>query len=368
MIKHCPHCGKELPPESNFCPYCMTKLIQEEKVSEKPPQKPKQKKWIIYIGIAAGVLIVAVILWAILRQPAKKNIPAAASAVSAVSSRAVPSSESVSSETSDVSSSVNYDSYVGKWYDEASQNKSDIMTQGGDCLQIVSANSTQMVFSLTAVTKPPTNRIAKIDNVTGQVNGNTISFAFSDDGWGNAGKGTLKLKDGEIYAKVEITEPDSSAQMSLSMQCYFKKVQETSSSQSSAPLDVSQIIEDYSGIRGKLGEETAKSYIDKDTGYEIHTYGAVTVSIDSAHNDTVMNFLIDYTKIKDKKQYCFDALDGNATYKDVTDKYGTSSNESPNNIGKEVGYEYRNGYYVKFIFNKSNNITSIYCFNKSSEE
>ena len=29
-IKKCPHCGRELPIEANFCPYCMTKLIDEK--------------------------------------------------------------------------------------------------------------------------------------------------------------------------------------------------------------------------------------------------------------------------------------------------------------------------------------------------
>ena len=54
-IMLCPSCGKELPKESSFCPYCMTKFTPEIPMDN----QPKKSKKPIYI-IAAVVLLIAV--------------------------------------------------------------------------------------------------------------------------------------------------------------------------------------------------------------------------------------------------------------------------------------------------------------------
>lgn len=50
--KFCRNCGKELPIESTFCPYCMTKLID---VTTGGEIKVKKKKPII-ITVAAAIV------------------------------------------------------------------------------------------------------------------------------------------------------------------------------------------------------------------------------------------------------------------------------------------------------------------------
>lgn len=381
MTKHCPHCGKELPPESNFCPYCMTKLAQEEKYESKHPKKLEQHKKLLYFGIPiAAVLLISLTLFLVLRKPAaeKTALPVvdtssvdSLSSTSSFASSEVSEPESTVSEGSAISSGANtvdYGTYVGKWYDEASQNKSDIMKQGGDCLQIVSINAKQMVFSLTAVTEPPGNRIAQISNVSGTISGDTVSFAFTDDGWGNGGKGTLKLKNNEIYAKVDITEPDSSAQMNLAMQCYFKKVSGASVS-TSAPVELSQILTYFPDIRGRLGEETKKSSLDDATGYEVHTFGAVQVFVDVS-SDTVKQFLVDFTDAQVRKAYTFDDLDGTASYDKIIAKYGASKDTYSANGEKTIGYSFKQkaGYYVKYTFDSTGKLKNIYCFDTAGQD
>lgn len=57
----CRNCGKELPEESSFCPYCMTKFT-EEKTVEPIKEKKSKKKLITGIIIGAVALVVCIAL------------------------------------------------------------------------------------------------------------------------------------------------------------------------------------------------------------------------------------------------------------------------------------------------------------------
>lgn len=54
----CKNCGKELPDESKFCPYCMVKFIDENKITPIQPKKKSGKK--IIIAVVAAVCVVAI--------------------------------------------------------------------------------------------------------------------------------------------------------------------------------------------------------------------------------------------------------------------------------------------------------------------
>lgn len=64
----CKSCGKELPDESQFCPYCMTKFVEEKKIEPIPTPEKKPKKKLILI-ITAAVLCVALIVSGIVVIP-----------------------------------------------------------------------------------------------------------------------------------------------------------------------------------------------------------------------------------------------------------------------------------------------------------
>lgn len=56
--KYCPKCGKELPAESQFCPYCMTKFGEENKIEQAQPKAKKlNKKLLLIIGIVVAAVI-----------------------------------------------------------------------------------------------------------------------------------------------------------------------------------------------------------------------------------------------------------------------------------------------------------------------
>lgn len=54
----CKNCGKELPDESKFCPYCMVKFVDENKITPTQPKKKSGKK--IVVAVVAAVCVVAI--------------------------------------------------------------------------------------------------------------------------------------------------------------------------------------------------------------------------------------------------------------------------------------------------------------------
>lgn len=68
--KYCPHCGKELPQESVFCPYCMTKFNSENDTSVK---KGMNTKKLIIICISAVLAVAIIVTGVIVAVPALKG-------------------------------------------------------------------------------------------------------------------------------------------------------------------------------------------------------------------------------------------------------------------------------------------------------
>lgn len=89
-IKYCPHCGKELPVESSFCPYCMTKFNTETASTMPQPNQPNGKKPKKLVIICASAVLAAAVLAA-----------GIAAAVPALSSNTAPTSASVESSAAE---------------------------------------------------------------------------------------------------------------------------------------------------------------------------------------------------------------------------------------------------------------------------
>lgn len=67
---YCKNCGKELPEESSFCPYCMTKFTEEIPAEPISKQKSKQK---ILIAVIAAVTAIALVISSIFLFPGLIN-------------------------------------------------------------------------------------------------------------------------------------------------------------------------------------------------------------------------------------------------------------------------------------------------------
>ena len=85
-MKRCPSCGKELPKEAAFCPYCMSKLMAEQAIASSPVRRGKRWLWIVW-PIALCVMVAA--LWGIyngIPTPSERTVRKAAKSTTGVTS------------------------------------------------------------------------------------------------------------------------------------------------------------------------------------------------------------------------------------------------------------------------------------------
>lgn len=76
-------------------------------------------------------------------------------------------------------------------------------------LQVTSKNDSSITFSLTC--SDIAENVASISNIEGTINGDTVNFTFKDDGYGNAGTGTLTFGKDNVKFKIQktTTNPDA---------------------------------------------------------------------------------------------------------------------------------------------------------------
>ncbi len=71
-MKKCVKCGRDIPDEANFCPYCET-LQVEKKIAETP--RVINRKPLYTTAAIVLVLIIAALMW-IMTRPANETLPA----------------------------------------------------------------------------------------------------------------------------------------------------------------------------------------------------------------------------------------------------------------------------------------------------
>lgn len=62
-MKPCPHCGKELPQEMQFCPYCMEKLMPETVIGTVPVRHRRRWLWAVFPIAVLLLLLCGLWLW-----------------------------------------------------------------------------------------------------------------------------------------------------------------------------------------------------------------------------------------------------------------------------------------------------------------
>lgn len=78
MSKNCRYCGKPLPEEAAFCPYCARSQLDAQEAPE-PPRSPKKPPLILIPLLAAAALLLCV-GWRLSRTPQPIEVPPETSA------------------------------------------------------------------------------------------------------------------------------------------------------------------------------------------------------------------------------------------------------------------------------------------------
>lgn len=78
MSKNCRYCGKPLPEEAAFCPYCARSQLDAQEAPE-PPRSPKKPPLLLMPLLAAAALLLCV-GWRLLRTPQPIEVPPETSA------------------------------------------------------------------------------------------------------------------------------------------------------------------------------------------------------------------------------------------------------------------------------------------------
>ncbi|NOU78391.1 hypothetical protein GC101_05800 [Paenibacillus sp. LMG 31459] len=105
---------------------------------------------------------------------------------------------------------------TGLWVEKKDIKNSEeqLLTDGAIYFELKSFKNNVLTGHFFSISSPPSNRIADVEIRTEIKNGKGI-FSYTDDGWGNSGKGTVEIKGDNLLFGFKETKSDSSAMWNL---------------------------------------------------------------------------------------------------------------------------------------------------------
>lgn len=335
--KFCHKCGKELPVESLFCPYCMIRLIDAKTYESIKVRKHKYFLPIIIITAIIILIAAGLTVFFVFQEDANPD--------KANENTAIPTENTtVTTITEDVK--ADYSSYIGLWSDKVNYSTEN----GGNLLEIISVKDDIVRFTFTKTSSASSfNRIARISNVTSQIIDGIGTFTFDNDNWLNSGTGKIKLLDDEIYIETNIINRNESAMWDIGGTFYLFKSDNTI-------IDFKNynyLGADFDELKNHFGEET-KEKISASDKWDIHTFSGFYVTV-LRETNKVVSITVEYSSNSlTKSNLCYGNINGTSTYDDV---YAQMGEPTYNAITYgDVSYV-DNGNYVNFAFDENMNLT-----------
>lgn len=309
-IKKCQNCGRDLPIEARFCPYCMTKLIDEDGTIIKKTSVDKKKNIFMIIAIILVVVIagesgVMFYLKRTENDQATKNVSS--------------------------TKQQGYDSYLGVWYGE---DVNDIHKDGGEKVEICKVTGDTIVFCVERVSKE-FNKIATIEYMKANLVNGESNFSFTDDGKGNAGTGIIRLNNGKIYVRINLNDDSQTTDWDITMDTNFRQVQKFSKNQR---LDVKDLLgKYYEDVKGMLGNRTNVNNTGDYLEYEYEGGVNLRVVYDGvAQTYNVVGIQIFYDYFKGNYTIGYEDIDNNSKINDVREKFSKIGGDDDFSKGKYV--------------------------------
>lgn len=328
--KNCPNCSKELPQESVFCPYCMTKLIDVETGNTINTKTKNHLIPVLIISVVVVIAICAVVFFV------SQNI-----------SNSDKATESITNLGK--TDKTDYSSYIGLWCDKGS-NINKIIENGGNLLEIISVNDNVIRFTFTKTSLAPHNRIARISNVATEIIDGVGNFTFDNDSWLNSGIGKIKLLGDEIYLETTILNANEDAMWHIGGRFNLTKSE-------SSIIDFKNydyLGADFDEVKNQFGEKISETTSVMDI-VETHYYSGLTVNVDKATN-TICYILVTYSGLPiTKSELCYGEINGNSRYDDV---YRVLGEPWYNNISNYTISYIVDGGTLNFTFDENMNISS----------
>ena len=181
-MKPCPYCERQIPEDSVFCPYCMERLASKRQVKQVKEEHCRGQRTVtvlllVIVLALAGILLT--VMWG--RSSGKGNVRELSDGLE---NREQQASESPLGKTED------YQDYLGTW---------DTIQDGSYIRVVVETAEGKRVSGRAEVESLSSGRVSSVP-FSGEVDeGERLSCAFSDDGWGAYGTLTLEFKDGILH-------------------------------------------------------------------------------------------------------------------------------------------------------------------------
>ena len=316
-IKKWPICGKELPIEARFCPYCMTKLINEDGATPKISLNYRKNK------ILVGVLVILIFVLCVeigfilsKKSYIYNNYVKKYNINTNGYNNGTFGSISESLKLNNANKSYTYDSYLGVWYGESVD---DIHKEGGNKAEICKVSGNTIVFCVEHISEG-FNKIASVEYMKVKLINGEGNFSFSDDKKGNSGTGIIRLNNNKIYIRINLNNKNNTTDWDLEMDENFKQVEKYGRNDK---IDVQKIIGRYfEDVKGMFGEQTDVQNYDSKIEYEYEKGLTLTVIYNPQEEIYyVIGADIDYSIYNGDKKINWRGIDNTTKKKNVRKQF-----------------------------------------------
>lgn len=347
---HCPQCGKELPKESQFCPYCMTKFTEAVKI-ETLSLKKKRKKSLL-ICISAAFVIVAVACAVIVPKLLKDNISSSKQTGGVADMLGRKSSARQGSDNI-------FTPYIGEWVVDIKSGV-DRTTVGSDTvvIKIKSAEEDTVTFDVTQTYLD--GGTVFLSDCAAKIGNGNASYDYQNDGSGSGGNIIISVVESGIFARSVMTGNYVNGKHFFNFEYRFTRREDIEPADITNYLGKNKLTVAQNDFGGYNNSFEKVETVDE---YETHNFGPFGVCLNTYLPEYVYIVFLTFNPIN-RSDFTFKGLDGNSTRDDVIEKLGKPMSESGGFLvsgSVEMQYAIDAYNFIK-IGVKDNKVVSFYYF------